>query len=100
MCCVYFAVYFVYFYAHARRGYAILALHPDPRAPGSRSLEDLDPAGLRRCALVLGAEGTGISAPVLQQVDTPVRIEMAPGIDSINVAAASAIALHALGVSR
>ena len=82
------------------RGYAILALHPDPRAPGSRSLDDLDPAALRRCALVLGAEGTGISAPALHRVDTPVRIGMAPGVDSINVAAASAIALHALGVSR
>ena len=82
------------------RGYAILALHPNPRTPGSRSLEDLDPSVLRRCALVLGAEGTGISEPALCRVDTTVRIGMAPGVDSINVAAASAIALHALGVSR
>ena len=49
-----------------------------------------------RVALVLGAEGPGLSADALQAVDQRVRIPMAPGVDSVNVATAAAIALSAL----
>jgi tRNA G18 (ribose-2'-O)-methylase SpoU len=48
-----------------------------------------------RAALLLGAEGPGLPPPVLARCRT-VAIRMAPGWDSLNVAAASAIALHAL----
>ena len=47
-----------------------------------------------RIALLLGAEGPGLSAASLAATDLRVRIPMAPGVDSLNVAAASAIAFH------
>ena len=46
-------------------------------------------------AVVVGAEGPGLSAAVLGTC-RPVRISMAPGVDSLNVAAATAVALHRL----
>jgi len=48
-----------------------------------------------RAALFLGAEGDGLPETVLASMET-VRIAIAPGFDSLNVAAASAIALHRL----
>lgn len=47
-------------------------------------------------AVLLGTEGDGLPAHVLDGVDLRVRIPMAGGADSLNVAAASAIALHVL----
>jgi tRNA G18 (ribose-2'-O)-methylase SpoU len=48
----------------------------------------------RRLALWLGSEGEGLSADVLARIDRRVTIPMSPGADSLNVATASAIALH------
>jgi tRNA G18 (ribose-2'-O)-methylase SpoU len=45
-----------------------------------------------RVALVLGTEGDGLSRRALQTVDRAVRIPMAGGVDSLNVAAAAAVA--------
>jgi tRNA G18 (ribose-2'-O)-methylase SpoU len=61
----------------------------------------LDELGLRivpdrPVALLLGTEGRGISEAALDQVDHAVRIPMAPGVDSLNVATASGIAMHAV----
>ncbi|WP_390623484.1 TrmH family RNA methyltransferase [Subtercola endophyticus] len=49
-----------------------------------------------RLALVLGAEGDGLTPEALAAADTVVSIPMAHGIDSLNVAAASAVALWAV----
>lgn len=49
-----------------------------------------------RIALVLGTEGDGISAQGLAAADVHVRIPMSGGVDSLNVAAASAVAVWAL----
>lgn len=49
-----------------------------------------------RVALLLGAEGDGLSRRALEAADTVVTIPMAGGVDSLNVAAASAVALWAL----
>ncbi|MET0782072.1 MAG: RNA methyltransferase [Microbacterium sp.] len=49
-----------------------------------------------RVALLMGAEGDGLSRRALQAADTVVTIPMAGGVDSLNVAAASAVALWAL----
>jgi len=49
-----------------------------------------------RLALVLGAEGDGLSRQALAAADTIVTIPMARGVDSLNVAAAAAVALYAL----
>jgi tRNA G18 (ribose-2'-O)-methylase SpoU len=49
-----------------------------------------------RLALVVGAEGSGLTAATLAAADRRVRIPLAPGVDSLNVATAAAIAFHAL----
>ncbi|HVE95822.1 MAG TPA: RNA methyltransferase [Pseudonocardiaceae bacterium] len=48
--------------------------------------------GTGRVAWLLGAEGPGLSAEALAAADVAVRIPMAPGVDSLNVATAAAIA--------
>jgi tRNA G18 (ribose-2'-O)-methylase SpoU len=49
-----------------------------------------------RVALLLGAEGDGLSRRALAAADSVITIPMAGGVDSLNVAAASAVALWAL----
>lgn len=49
-----------------------------------------------RVALVLGAEGDGLTDEAIAAADTVVRIPMAHGIDSLNVAATAAVAMWAL----
>jgi len=49
-----------------------------------------------RVAIMLGAEGDGLSRQALEAADTIVTIPMLHGVDSLNVAAASAVALYAL----
>jgi tRNA G18 (ribose-2'-O)-methylase SpoU len=48
--------------------------------------------GADRVAWLLGAEGPGLSAEALAAADLVVRIPMAPGVDSLNIATAAAIA--------
>jgi len=52
-----------------------------------------------RYALILGAEGPGLSAAALAHADARVTIPMSAGADSLNVATAGAIFLYALGRS-
>ena len=66
----------------------LLALTPRPAAQPIRSVV---PAG--RWAVLLGAEGPGLSDAVLRRADRLVRIPMAAGVDSLNVATAGAVAL-------
>ena len=51
-----------------------------------------------RIALVLGTEGDGLSASALAVADTVITIPMLRGVDSLNVASATAVALWALRV--
>jgi tRNA G18 (ribose-2'-O)-methylase SpoU len=53
----------------------------------------------QRVALMLGHEGEGLSSPALAACDHLARIPMANGVDSINVAAAAAVALYELDAS-
>ena len=73
-------------------GVTTLALTPDPAAVpiGSVALDDTP------TALLLGAEGPGLSPPALGGATHRVRIGMRPEVDSLNVAAAGAIACHVL----
>jgi tRNA G18 (ribose-2'-O)-methylase SpoU len=48
-----------------------------------------------RLAIVVGSEGPGLSSRWLASADRAVRIEMAAGVDSLNVAAAAAVAFYA-----
>mgnify|MGYP001300065781 CR=1 FL=1 len=63
-------------------------------SPGGR-LDIRDLARPPRAALYLGTEGEGLPEDVMARMTT-LRIPIAPGFDSLNVAAASAIALHRL----
>lgn len=74
-------------------GFHVAALALTPQAV---SLDMLAADPPDRLALVLGTEGDGITARTLSAVDQHVRIPMAGGVDSLNVAAASAVALWAL----
>lgn len=49
-----------------------------------------------RQAVLVGAEGPGLRAPALAAAHRRARIAMAPGVDSLNVATAAAVALHCL----
>jgi len=74
-------------------GYRILGLSP----AGRQDLADI--AADRPTALLLGAEGPGLPAAVMAQIET-VRIDMAGGFDSLNVATTSGIALYQLTRGR
>ncbi len=80
--------------AAALRDFTVLALAPHPP---SVPLSTVDPAA-PRLALVVGAEGPGLTDEALAAAHTRVRIPMADGVDSLNVATAAAIAIHHLGV--
>ncbi|WP_011581542.1 MULTISPECIES: TrmH family RNA methyltransferase [Chelativorans] len=71
------------------RGFDILALSPS----GEREIETVKRAP--RTAVLLGAEGPGLPAALLARLPS-VRIPMRNDFDSLNVAAATAIALHRL----
>jgi tRNA G18 (ribose-2'-O)-methylase SpoU len=73
-------------------GLRVAALTP---AADARSLRDTGLAG-ERVAVVLGAEGPGLTPEALAAADLRVRIPMAPGVDSLNVATAGAVAFAAL----
>jgi len=60
------------------------------------SLDDFIVDPPPKVALVLGAEGDGLTRAALQSADVVVRVPMSGGVDSLNVAAASAVALWAL----
>ena len=60
------------------------------------SLDDFAADPPERIALVLGTEGDGLSAAALHAADTVVTIPMLHGVDSLNVASASAVGLYAL----
>ncbi len=59
----------------------------------------VDPAlrKAKKLAVILGTEGDGLSQATIVASDYTIRIPMTPGIDSLNVAAASAVAFWELG---
>ncbi len=72
-------------------GFRLLALTPDPAAAPIADVPRAD-----RLALLIGTEGTGLSGRWAAAADQAVRIPMSRGIDSLNVAAAAAIACYLL----
>ncbi len=78
-------------------GFTALALSPDPDAT---PIGEVATAARGRCALLLGAEGPGLSRRALERADMRVRIPMAHGVDSLNVGAAAAVAFYALNADR
>ncbi|MCL2736164.1 MAG: RNA methyltransferase [Propionibacteriaceae bacterium] len=78
------------------RGFTIVAMALTPESvPLSALARDLA-AAPRPVAVLLGTEGAGLSDHWLERADVVVRIPMSRGTDSLNVAAATAIACYAL----
>ena len=71
---------------------AAMALRED-----SVSLRDERLCREERLAVILGTEGDGLAASTIADCDYTVRIPMTHGVDSLNVAAASAVAFWQLG---
>lgn len=63
----------------------------------SVSIDDEQLAKESKLAIVLGTEGDGLAAGTIASCDYTVRIPMSHGVDSLNVAAASAVAFWQLG---
>ena len=62
----------------------------------SVSIDDENVMREPRLAIVLGTEGDGLLPQTIAQCDYTVRIPMSHGVDSLNVAAASAVAFYQL----
>lgn len=62
----------------------------------SVSIEDPSLVGCERLAIVLGTEGDGLAKNTIAQCDYTARIPMSAGVDSLNVAAAGAVAFWQL----
>ncbi|HEX7833890.1 MAG TPA: RNA methyltransferase, partial [Pseudolysinimonas sp.] len=77
-------------------GFQIAALALDD---GAIDLAEFARHPPERVALLLGTEGDGLSRAALAAADTVVTIPMSRGVDSLNVAAASAVALWAIRVA-
>jgi tRNA G18 (ribose-2'-O)-methylase SpoU len=74
-------------------GYEVIALTP---ATDADDLSTVDPAATTSRAVLVGAEGPGLSGSTLAAAHRRVRIPLAGEVDSLNVATAAAIALHCL----
>lgn len=73
----------------AAAGLRTFALTP----AGERSVHEVTVDRNDRIAWLVGAEGSGLDAATLAAADVRVRIPVAPGVDSLNVATAAAVAL-------
>jgi tRNA G18 (ribose-2'-O)-methylase SpoU len=78
-----------------RAGFETWALTPDPTADDLWTLRVPS-----RLALILGAEGAGLDDRSLTMATRRVRVPIAAGVDSLNVAAAAAVAFAATGSAR
>ena len=73
-------------------GFRLLAMTPDPAA---RTLaEAMTAVAGERVAILVGAEGPGLTETAMRASDIRVRIPMARGTDSLNVATAAALAFY------
>jgi len=79
-------------------GFITLALTPDASATPITAWLSAHPSP-GRLALLLGAEGAGLSRAALDAATARVRLGRMVGVDSLNVAVAAGVALHALAES-
>ena len=76
------------------RGFRVLAMTP---APDAVPLSDVRLADDDRAALLLGAEGPGLTAEAMAASTERVQIPMSHGVDSLNVGAAAAVGCWVVG---
>ena len=74
---------------------AAMALRSESAAVDDRNLKQE-----KKLAVLLGSEGYGLSAGTIAAADYTVKIPMTHGVDSLNVAAASAVVFWELGKKR
>jgi tRNA G18 (ribose-2'-O)-methylase SpoU len=73
-------------------GFRLLAMTPHPEAcPLAQAMQTVRD---ERVAVLVGAEGPGLTAATLRLTDVRVRIPMSRGTDSLNVATAAALAFY------
>ena len=73
-------------------GFRLLAMTPDEGAP--RLADAMDGLADGKVAILVGAEGPGLQEHTMRASDVRVRIPMARGTDSLNVATAAALAFY------
>ena len=73
-------------------GFRLLAMTPDEGAP--RLADAMDGLADGKVAILVGAEGPGLQEHTMRASDVRVRIAMARGTDSLNVATAAALAFY------
>lgn len=73
-------------------GFRIVAMTPDPAA--AALAEAIPTLGGDRLAILVGAEGPGLTETAMRSSDLRVRIPMSRGTDSLNVATAAALAFY------
>jgi tRNA G18 (ribose-2'-O)-methylase SpoU len=73
-------------------GFRLLAMTPDPQAQTlATAMEGLAD---QKVAVLVGAEGPGLTETAMRAADVRVRIPMSRGTDSLNVATAAALAFY------
>ncbi len=80
-------------YSLKERGFCTAAM---ALSDNSVSIDDESLVSEERLAIIMGTEGDGLAQSVIDAADYVVRIPMAHGVDSLNVAAASAVAFWQL----
>lgn len=78
-----------------RREFRLLAMTPDPAA--QTLAEAMAELSAHKVAVLVGAEGPGLTETVMRASDVRVRIPMSRGTDSLNVATAAALAFYERG---
>jgi len=82
------------FAALHRHNYETIATVIDPTAPALSNTALVSPAQPMRVALLLGNEDTGLPGDLCNLCRRRVRVPMARGVDSLNVAVAAGIIMH------
>jgi len=75
-----------------QHGFRLLAMTPKPRA--ATLAEVMDGLADHKVAVLLGAEGPGLTETAMRACDVRVRVPMSRGTDSLNVATAAALAFY------
>ncbi|MCZ9308741.1 TrmH family RNA methyltransferase [Corynebacterium uberis] len=77
------------------QGFRLVSLTPDPQARHvAEALVDDHGVAWPKVAMLVGAEGPGLTEHAMRATDVRARIPMSPGTDSLNLATSAAVALY------